>query len=280
MKLSLLINHRGNALMMVLVVMGTLGGVSYTLMKQDVQSKNIVRSVAVRNNQESFERRMKIYMSDIDICSDNLSGKTIGASVDTIAKNGAELFKTGKSYEGGLIKILNIKLENSTLGADFDFVVEYERRTKAELGAKTIRRRFPMQGDPDECYMDVDGVVSSAVEDALNKVCNGPGVIDDGDPETCKIAIADYAADCSNDWEAIRNYTWSGNTLGFSCSSHVTGGDTCPYGLKYDATSGSFSCFNLPDMVDSSSVTISDGDLCAIGYNASTDEKIRLICDS
>lgn len=276
-------NQSGNTMMMVMLVMAILGGTTYTFMKQDVQSKKVVRSVAVRNNQESFERRMKIYMSDIDICSSNLGGKSIGDPVGIIEKNDAELFKEGNSYEGGLIKILSMSIQASTLGSDFDFVVEYERRTQAELGAKTIHKRFPVKGDPDECYMDVDGVVSAAVEDALDKVCNGPGVVNKTSDQ-CEIAVADYEVDCSTPGQAIRAHTWAGNVLGFSCSNPVVqigdGGAECPHGLKYDPANGSFSCFNLADVVDTaSSYTVSHGTLCKIGFDASTDEKIKLICD-
>jgi len=290
--------------MYIMGALSILGVSTYTIMNQNKISKVALKTVEQKKEEVFIERQIKAYLADIETCRYNFQGLSLGDSLDAIKKKptagtGKVIYQVGKSYNNGRIKILSMKTDTTTdPNADFDFIFEYQRGSNdnktSTIGASTIAKRYPMKGVTtptiNDCYLNIDGVLEDAIEQALQRVCNGPGVLPGYPTATeCKIQkLMDLQGsmsptDCANG-EALRAQFNSAGLIELKCEKLINdignGGSGCQYGLKFDpATPNKFECFNLNDLIDSTAVDVKLGDDCYIGMNTSTN-KIQFKCGS
>jgi hypothetical protein len=296
-------NERGNTLMYIMGALSVLGVSTYTIMNQNKISKMALKTVEEKKEEVLIERQIKAYLADIETCRYNFQGLAIGAPLDSIKKKpvagtGKVIFKTGNTYNNGRIKILSMKTgSTSDPNGDFDFIFEYERgtsgNTQGSFGAKRFIKRFPMKGVTaptiTDCYLNIDGVLEDAIEQALQRVCQGPGVLPGYPTATeCRIQkLMDLSIPSTTSCppgEALRAEVSTPGLIELQCQKVINdignSGAGCQYGIKYDpAQPDKFDCFNLNDLVDSTPVDVDIGDDCYVGMNASTN-KIQFKCGS
>ena len=272
--------------MLVLLAMGVLTAGTYSLMKQNTEAKKSVKSISQKKDTELLERRIKAYLIDLDICRQNFESESILAnrSFSSITKDGAQVLSVDKEYQSGSLKIKSFRQKPLDANS-FLFELNYEK-LKNQLGGKTISKSYKMSATVDtnnkiiNCYMNDEEEVTAALEQALNKICNGPGVIS-GDPK-CTVMEFDLLNLC-NSGEAVKGYSYdsASKKLKLECSPVVStigdAGSECPFGLKATDQPGVFSCFNLIDIIDTSEVTINEGDDCGVSFDSGTN-KIKLSC--
>jgi hypothetical protein len=272
--------------MLVLLAMGVLTAGTYSLMKQNSTAKKSVKSIAQKKDTELLERRIKAYLIDIDICKQNFENQSILAnrSFNFIEKDGAKVLSVDSVYQSGSLKIRSFKQKPLDANS-FIFELNYEK-LKNQLGGNSIVKTYKISATVDSndkiinCYMNDEEEVTAALEQALNKICHGPGVIS-GDPK-CTVMEFDFASLCTSG-EAVKGYSYdaASEKLKLECLPIIsTIGDSgveCPFGLKATDQPGVFSCFNLIDIIDTSEVSINEGDDCGVSFDSATN-KIKLSC--
>lgn len=285
-----LFSQTGNALFMVTLAMAALAGGTYVIMKQTTEARKSVRSVSQKKATEVIERKLKAYLIDRSYCNENFSGQgfDIGQNreLPSLTKNGRPFLEAQKTYQNGSIRALSFQMVPKTANS-FDLRFEYEK-TNAQLGGKTIIKNFNVSAQTNssneiiDCYMNDDGEVTDAFDEAMNKICNGPGVISTA--ERCTVMEFDLQSFCGGN-EAVKGFSYNSATekLNFVCEKIITqigtDGAQCPFGLKATSEPGKFECFQLSDLVDTSSVTVEENSNCGIGVDSATG-KIKLSCSA
>ncbi len=282
------LSQKGNAMFMVVLAMATLAGGTYVVMKQTTEARKSVKSIAQKRGVDIATRKLKAFLTDRNVCIENFKGQRIDQELDfqKIIRNNRPVFQDGKVYQNGAFKVLTLKMEPKD-SSSFNLIFEIEK-LNAQLGGKTLSHKFEIVAETDsnqkivDCYLNDDGAVTDAFEEAMNKICNGPGVIPSS--ERCKVMEFDLESSCSPG-QAVKAYTYdaAAGKLKFLCQDIVTQVGTansqCAFGLKATATPGAFECFELGDIVDSGSVTVEDGANCAVAYDEGSG-KIKLECGS
>ena len=201
----LLRNMRGFSMVGIIMAFGMLGGLALVLAKLSTQQMGLQKKIESQYELNTLVQHIGRTTYDQTACIRTIEKDSSGSPTQfavgiTIGlkniknKNGREVFRKNRIYGNGLIKILDISLEDIVINgttAETNLRITFEKVARTIAGYKKSGKIFPLSvelnaaGRPIGCYSDLNNAVTTAKK----QICDDFGTYDPTG-ETCRSSIA------------------------------------------------------------------------------------------